>query len=129
LFLAVNQGVGIVSGDLEAVAVSDSVAGAGFHAVATEDAPVVINVVDLCVSLRRADALFASILSRLDVNAIRGASRRTEKAGDAFFEAVFVAPQNMEAAVAAFKMNRFVRVILRHRGVEHGLKGDGEAFG
>ena len=129
MLLAVNQGVGVVSGDLKAVAVSDGIAGAGLHTIATEDAPVVINVVDLGVTLRGADALLAGIFGRLNVNAIRRAGRGAEKAGNAFFKPVLVASQNVEAAIAVFKMNRLVRVVLRHRGLKHGLKSDGKALG
>ena len=43
LLLAVNQRVGVVSGNLETVAVGDGVTRAGFYAIATEDAAVVID--------------------------------------------------------------------------------------
>ena len=129
LLLAVNQGVRIVGGNLKPVAVDDGVARAGLHAVATEDAPVVINVVNLCVTLRSADPLLAGILSRFNVNAICGASRRAEESGYAFLEPIFIAFQNVQPAVAVFKMNGFVRVVLRHRGLEHGPKSDGKTLG
>ena len=129
LFLTVNQGVGIVSGNLKPVAVGDGVARAGLHTVATKDAPVVINVVNLCVTLSSTDSMVAGILGGFDVDAICWASRRAKETGDAFFEPIFIAFQNVQPAVAVFKMNGFVRVVLRHRGLKHGPKSDGKTLG
>ena len=111
LLLAVNQGVGIVRGNLKPVAVGDGVTRAGLHAVPTKDAPVVINVVNLCVTLRRTDSILAGILGSFDVDAIGRASRRAKETGYAFFEPIFIALQNVQPAVAVFKMNGFVRVV------------------
>jgi hypothetical protein len=51
IVLAHDQGGGVQGGQLEAVAVGDGVGGAGLHAVAAEDAAVVVDVIDLGVAL------------------------------------------------------------------------------
>src|SRR5208282_770471 len=96
LFLAVNKRVGVVGGDFKTVAVGDGVTRASFHAIAAEDAPVVIDIIDLGIALRGADTVVAGILRGLNVNAIGRASRRAEEAGDALFQSAFVAAQNMD---------------------------------
>ncbi len=78
-------------GQLEAVAVGDGVGGAGLHAVAAEDAAVVVDVVDLGVALGGGDALLGGVFGGLDVDAVGGAGRGAEKAGHALFQAVLVA--------------------------------------
>jgi hypothetical protein len=58
------------------------------------------------------------------------ASRRAQETGDAFLEPIFIAFQNVQPAVTVFKMYGFVRVVLRHRGLEeHGPKSDGKPLG
>ncbi len=91
LFFAIDEGVGVVGGDFEAMAVGDGVAGASFNTIAAENAAIVVDVVDLGIALRRADSMLAGIFSRLDVNAVRGTSRRAQKTGHALLEPVFVA--------------------------------------
>src|ERR1017187_1044457 len=100
LFLAVNQAAGIECGQLESVSVGDGVSGAGFHAVAAEDAAIVIDVVNLGVALGAADAAGLGVLRRFDVNAVRGARGRTQEARHALFQPVLVALQYVHAAEA-----------------------------
>ena len=57
VFLAHHQVGGVQRGQLETVAVGDGVGGAGFNAIAAEDAAVVVDVVDLGVALGGGDAL------------------------------------------------------------------------
>jgi hypothetical protein len=111
------------------VTVSDGIARAGLYAVATKDATVVINIVNLGITLRGADSMLAGILSRFDVNAIGWASRRAKEASDAFLQSIFIAFQNVKTPVPAFEMNGFLRVVLRYRGPKHGLKSDGKSLG
>ena len=129
LLLAVDKGVGIVSGNFEPVTVGDGVARAGLYAVATKDTTIVINIVDLGITLRGADSMLAGILGRFNVNAIGRARCRAKEASDAFLQPIFIAFQNVETAVAAFQMGGFLGVILRNRGPKHGLKGDGKSLG
>src|ERR1019366_9684849 len=104
----------------------DSVAGAGLHAISAEDAAAVIDVIDLGVALRGTNALLGSVLRRLDVNTIRGTSRCAEEAGHTLLQAILVAPQNVNPAVAILKMHGLGRVVLRHRGSDHHLEGRGK---
>jgi len=128
LFLAVDERVGVVGGDFKIVAMGNRVAGARFHAVSAEDATVVVDVINLGIAFRGADAVIAGILGGLDVNAICRASRRAKEAGDAFFQTVFVAAQDMDATVAIFKVHGFGGIILGHRGSEHHLEGGGKSL-
>ena len=82
------------------MAVGDGVGGAGFHAIAAEDAAVVIDVVDLGVALAAADADLLGILGGFDVDAIGGTGRGAKKTGHAFLHAVLIALQHVDAAEA-----------------------------
>src|SRR6185437_6711002 len=97
--------------------VRDCIGWAGLYAVAAEDAAVVVDVVDLGVTLGGADALLLGVLSGLDVDAVRGAGRGAEETGDALLQAVFIALKLMLAAEALLKdgathRSLAVRVIL-----------------
>src|SRR5947207_14481421 len=72
LLLAVNQGGGVVAGDLESVSMGDGVGGAGLYAVAAKNATVVIDIVNLGITLAAADAELVGIFSRFDIDAISG---------------------------------------------------------
>ena len=74
LFFAVDQRVDVVGGELDAVSVSDGVGGAGFDAVAAEDAARIVDVVDLGVAFAGGDRLRFGIFRGLDVDTVRGAS-------------------------------------------------------
>src|SRR5215472_14257644 len=78
--------------------VGDRIGRTGFDAVATKDAAVVVNVVNLCVTFSTADAIGLSVIGRLDVNAVRRARRRAQEAGYALFQAILVALQDVHAA-------------------------------
>src|SRR6202040_1588807 len=86
LLLAVNQVAGVKGRQLESVPVSDRVCRARFHAIAAENAAVVIDVVDLGVALGAADALFGSIFRSLDVDAIRGTIGGAQETGHTLFQ-------------------------------------------
>src|ERR1039457_2917479 len=129
VFLAHDEIGGVQGGKLEAVAVGDGVGGAGFNAVAAEDAAVVVDVVDLGIALGGGDADFFGVFGGLDVNAVGWAGRRTQKAGYALFQAVLVALQHMGATVALLEDRsaqgaRTVRVVFHLRRFQHLPKGD-----
>jgi len=128
LFFAINEGIDVVGGEFETVAVSDGVCGAGFDAIAAEDAARIIDVVDLGVTLARRDALFFGVLRSFNVNAIGGAGRGAQKTADAFFQTHFVAMQDVNAAIARLEINGRGGIILGHRFFKHGFERDGEAF-
>src|SRR5206468_4334677 len=90
LLFAVDQVAGVERGQLETMAVRDGVGGAGLDAIAAEDATVVIDVVDLGVTLGAADAMRFRVLRRLDVNAIRRACRSAQEAGNTFLQPVLI---------------------------------------
>jgi len=62
ILLAHDESGGVEAGEFEAVAVGDGVSGACLHAIAAEDAAVVVDVVDLGVTLGAGDA-FSSVFS------------------------------------------------------------------
>src|SRR5689334_13460655 len=70
LLFAVHQVAGVVSGQFEPVAMGDGVSGTGLNAVAAEDAAVVIDVVNLGVTLSAADPILRGVLGSLNVNAV-----------------------------------------------------------
>src|SRR3984885_9455620 len=90
VFFAVDQGRRIERGQFKAMSVGDGVGGAGFDTVAAKDAAVVVDVVDLGIAFGTGDSLLSGVLGRLNVNAVGWASCRAKKAGDTFFQAVFV---------------------------------------
>src|SRR5262249_40421763 len=133
-FLAINQVAGIEGRELEAMAVGDGVGGAGLDAIAAEDAAVVIDVVDLGVALGAADAFFFGIVGGLNVNAIRGTGGCAEEAGNALFQAVFVALELVQSAETFLENSALigellVGVVLNDGGSKHLPKSNGHAFG
>ena len=133
VFFAHDEVCGVEGGELEAVAVGDGVGGAGLDTVATEDAAVVIDVVDLGVALRGGDADFLSVFGGLDEDAVGGAGGGAKEAGDTFFEAVFVTLEDVGSAVALLEdrstQGAFaVRVVLNLRGLQHLPEGDAHTF-
>ena len=99
MFFAVDELVDVEGGEFEAVAVGDGVGGASFDAVAAEDAARIIDIVDLGVTLARGDAGGRGVFSGFDVDAIRGTCGGAKKTAYALFEPVFVAVEDMNAAV------------------------------
>src|ERR1700722_9729344 len=120
LFFAVDHGVDVVGGKLNAVSVSDCVGGAGFDAVAAEYASRVVDVVDRGVTFAGGNSLGVGIFSGFDIDAVRRASGGTQKAADALFESVFVALKDVNSAVARLNGGRSVRETLRRSLAEHG---------
>jgi hypothetical protein len=85
VFLAHHEVGGVQRGELEAMTVRDGIGRAGFNAVSAENAAVVVDVIDLGVTLGGGDADFFSVLGRLNVNAVGWAGCGTEEAGYALF--------------------------------------------
>src|SRR5215471_18479853 len=106
----------------------DSIGRARLYTVAAENAPAVIDVVDLRVTLAGRDAVHVRVFRGLNVNAIRGASGRAQKAAYAFFQPAFVAVQHVDSAIARLKMHRLIRVVLRNGFPEHRPEGHAEAL-
>jgi hypothetical protein len=134
VFLAHDEGGGVETGEFEAVAVGDGVGGAGLDTVAAEDAAVVVDVVDLGVTLGRGDALFFGVLGCLDVDAVGGAGCGAEEAGDTLFEALFIALELVFAAEALLKFGSAhgafaVGIVFDLRGLKDFLEGDAHTLG
>ena len=128
VFLAIDHVGDVVGGEFEAVTVGDGVGGASLDAVAAEDAAGVVNVVNLGVAFAGADAGFGGVVGGLDVDALHRAGGGTEEAGDALFQSVFVAVQDVDAAVAVFEAHRLVGVVFGDGGAEERAQGDGETL-
>src|SRR6202034_2481681 len=111
-----------------AVTVSDRICGASFDAVAAEDAPGIVDVIDAGVAFSRGNSLRVGIFRGLDINTIRGTGCSAEKTTYAFFEAVFVSLQDVDSAITRLDAGGDVGISLRGRLLEHGAKGDGEAL-
>src|SRR5579875_3690739 len=119
LFLAINERGRVVACEFEAVTVSDRVSGTCFYAIAAKDAAVVIDVVDFRVPLGSADAALFGVLRRFNVDTVCRTRGGAEETGHALFQAVFIALQNMCAAIALLYLCRAVRVFFRNSGLQH----------
>src|SRR6266850_1320852 len=128
LFFAVNERVNVVGCQLKAVTVRDGIRRARFHAISTEDAARVVNIVDTGISLTCGDAIDIRILCGFNVNAIRRTCRRTKKAAHALLQAAFVAVQDVDPAVTRLKMYWFVRVVFRDRLAKNITEGHAETL-
>src|SRR5579875_2681389 len=76
----------------------DRIGGACFYAVAAEDTPVVVDVVDLSVPLGAGNPRLGRVLRGLNVDAIARACGRAQKTRNTLFQAVFIALQLVLAA-------------------------------
>jgi len=134
IFLAHHQGSRVQRGEFESMSVRDGVRGAGFNTIAAEDAAVVIDVVDLGITLGGGDALCFGILRRLNENAVRRTRRSAQEAGYALLQAVLVALQHVRAAKALLEHRSAqrafaVRVVFHLGGLEDFSEGDAHALG
>jgi len=98
LFFAIHQGIDVVRGEFESMAVRDGVGRAGLHAIAAENTARVVDVVNAGVTFAGGNTIRIRIFRGFDVNAIRRTRRRAQEAANAFFQAAFVAMQDVNAA-------------------------------
>src|SRR5580704_10640410 len=110
------------------MAVGDSIRGAGFYAVAAEDAARVVNIVDLCVAFPCGDAIGCGIFSRLDINTVRWARGGAKEAADALLVAVLVALKDVDTSISWLDAGRDVGEALRRGLAEHGAERNAKAF-
>ena len=134
LLLAVNQIAGIERRQLKTVAVRYRIRRTSFHAIATKNTSVVIDVINLGVALRATYAVFVGIVGGFDIDAVRGSIGGAKEAGDAFFQPVFIALQHVCATEARFDASAAqrtfaVRIVFYRRGLEHLHEGNAHAFG
>ena len=134
MLLAVDQVAGVECRQFESVTMGDCVGRARFHAVSAENAPVVIDVVDLGVALGAAHAILRGVFGGLDVNAIRRTRGRAQKASHALFQSILVALQHVRAPESGFNPRPAQRplavgIVFDSCRLEHLHKGDAHAFG
>jgi len=134
LLFAVNQVAGVKAGDFETVSVGDRIRGTRLDAISAEDTSVVIDVIDLGVTLCSAHPMLGRILCRLDVNAIRGTRRRAQEAGNALLQPILVTLQDVHAAktllkLGAPKRSRPIRIVLYLCRLEHLHERNAHALG
>src|SRR5688572_20616355 len=106
----------------------DGVGWTSFHAITTEDASTVVDVIDGGVALATADPLPVRVLRGFDVDALRRAGGGTEEAGDALFETLLIALQDVHAPVPLLKDWRSIGIVLRQRRLQHLFEGDAHAL-
>src|SRR5882724_7831222 len=107
LFFAVNQIAGTKCGNFKTMSMGDGIGRASFYAVSAENAPVVINVVDLGVALGAAYPVLLSVFGGFDVDAVRRTGRRTKETSYALLQAIFIALQNVNSPIALLKLGAF----------------------
>lgn len=110
------------------MAVGDGIGRASVDAVAAEDAARIVNVVDARIALARGDAIGFVVFSGFDVNTIRGARCCAKKTTNTFFEAVFVALEDVNAAIARRNTGGDFRIALCRGFAKHCAKRDAEAL-
>lgn len=128
MLFAEDEGVDVVGGQFDAVAVSDGIGRAGFYAVPTEDAAGIVDIVDFCIPLSRGDSLGFRIFRRFNVDTICGAGGGTKKAANTFLKTVFIALEDMDPPVARLNAGGDVWKALRRGFAEHGPQRDAKAF-
>jgi hypothetical protein len=134
LLLAVNQIAGVKAGDFETVPVSDRIRGTRLDAVSAENTSIVVDVINLGVAFRSAHPMLSCVLRGLNINAIRWARRRAQKAGNAFLQSVLVTLQDVHAAktllkLGAPKWSRPIGIVLHLCGLEHLHERNAHALG
>jgi len=110
------------------MSVGDRIGRTRFHAITAKNATRIVDVVDARVALSRGDALDVGILRSLDVNTARRARGGAQKAAHAFFQSVFVAVENMNAAVPRLEMNGFFGIVFCDGLAQHVAKRDAKAL-
>src|SRR5947208_2770274 len=133
LLLAIDQIAGIKRGNLEAMSERDCIRGTRLDTISAKNAAVIVNVVNLGVALCAAHPVLSRVLRRLDINAIRRASCRAKKTSHALLQSIFVALQDVNAAISFLKFCSLqrpgpVRVILHHRWSKHLPESDAHAL-
>jgi hypothetical protein len=133
LLFAVNQVGRVERRQFESMSVRNRIRRASFHAIPAKNAAVVIDVVNLGITLGAADPLLGRVLCCLDIDAIGRAVGCAKKTGHAFLQAILVALQNVHAAKALLKLRapqrpRPIGIILHRRRLEHLHEGDAHAL-
>jgi hypothetical protein len=129
LFFRIDQCCCVVAGKFKPVAVRDGVSGTGFDTITTEDATVVVDIVDAGIALSAAEANDIRVFRRFDVDAISRTGGSAEKTSDALLKPILVALQNVGAAIAILQLSRAVRVLFCDGRLQHLFESDAHSLG
>src|SRR3954471_10645134 len=134
LLFAIDQISRIESRQFESMPVRNCIGGASFHAISAKNAAVVVNVVNLGITLCPADPFLRRVLCCLDIDAIGRAVRCTKKTGDALLQAILIALQDMHTTITFLKLRspqwpRPIGIIFHRCRLKHLHEGDAHAFG
>ncbi len=134
MLFAVDQVAGVETRDFEAVPVGDRIRWTGLDAVSAENTAVVVDVINLGVALRAAHSMLGRVLRRFDINAVRGTRRRAQETGDALFQSILIALQDVHAPetlleLGAAERSRPIGIVLHLRGLEHLHEGNAHPLG
>lgn len=124
LFLAIHKIAGIECRNLKTVPVSNGVRRAGLDTVPAEYAAVIVDVVNLRVSLCATNAFFCRVLRGFDINTVRRTGCRTKETCDALLQPIFVTLQYVNATKTllengTLQRTRTIRIVLDQRRLEH----------
>lgn len=110
------------------MAVGDGISRASVHAIAAEDAAGIVNIVDARIALSCGDAIGFVVFGGFDVNTIRGTRGCAKETTDAFFEAVFVALEHVNAAITRCNAGGHLGISLGGGFAKHCAERDAEAL-
>src|ERR1700722_10131445 len=119
----------VVARHFEAMPMSDGVGRTGFDAIPAENTAVIVDVINLRVTLAAADTHLIGVLGGFDIDAVGRARSRAKETGHAFFKTVLVTLQHVNSAKTLLQFRRLIRIIFRHGGRHHLLHRDSHAFG
>jgi len=132
--LAVDQIGSVESCQLKSVAMGDRVGRAGLDTISAENTAVIVDVIDLGVTLGATDAILRRILGRFNVDAVGRARSCAQKASHALLQSVFVALQHVRATETCLNSGSAqgsfpIRIVLHGRGLEHLHERDAHSLG
>jgi len=93
------------------MSVGDGVGRAGLNAIAAKDAARIVDIVNTGVAFTGGDALRVGVFGGFDVDATRRACCGAQEAANTFFQAVFVAVENVNSTVARLEMDGFFGIV------------------
>src|SRR5208282_4576330 len=134
LFFPVNQIACAESRQLKSMAMRNRIGRTSLHTIPAKYTAIVVDVVDAGVALGAGDSGFSGVFRGFYIAAIGRARGGAEETGYTFFQAVFVALQDVHAAIAFLKLCTFqgagtVGIIFDDGGLKHLLQGDTHSLG
>src|SRR4029077_6547601 len=109
LFFPVNQIARIETRQFKSMPMRDRIGRTSFHTIATKYTSIIVDVVDAGVAFGARNPFRRGVFRGFYVDAIRGASGGAEETGYTFFQAVFIALQDVHTAKALLKLCAFQR--------------------